>query len=57
MMNEDEIKKILTTIISENNISNIREMGKVMSLSSVHFAGRADNSLVSQVLKTLLSIT
>jgi uncharacterized protein YqeY len=55
MMSEDEIKTALTSIIAESGASSAAEMGKVMGLANKAFAGKADNKIVSQLVKELLS--
>ncbi len=55
MMSEDEIKTALTAIIAESGASSAAEMGKVMGLANKSFAGKADNKIVSQLVKELLS--
>lgn len=55
MMSEDEIRTALTTIIAESGASSPAEMGKVMGLANKAFAGKADNKIVSQLVKELLS--
>lgn len=52
-LNEDEIKSIVETIISENNISSMKEMGKIMSALK-QFPG-IDNALASKLIKERLS--
>jgi uncharacterized protein YqeY len=53
-MNEDEIRNELKKIIEQNGAKGQGDMGKLMGISSRHFAGKADNKLVSQLLKQLL---
>ena len=53
-LNEDEIRDELKTIIERNNANGPGDMGRIMGLASKHFAGKADNKLVSQLLKQLL---
>ena len=55
MMSEDEIKTALTSIIAESGASSAAVMGKVMGLANKAFAGKADNKIVSQLVKELLS--
>ena len=55
MMSEDEIKTALTKIIAESGASSPAEMGKVMGLANKAFAGKADNKIVSSLVKELLS--
>ncbi|MCB0410507.1 MAG: GatB/YqeY domain-containing protein [Flavobacteriales bacterium] len=54
-MNEEEIKAALQSIISEVGASGPSDMGKVMGAATKKLAGKADNKLVSQLVKTLLS--
>lgn len=54
-MSEEEITAALKQLIADNNISGIKEMGKLMGLASKQFAGKADNKLVSGIVKQLLS--
>lgn len=53
-LSEDEIKTELQKIISSVGASGPGDMGKVMGAASKHFAGKADNKIVSQLLKQLL---
>jgi uncharacterized protein YqeY len=55
MMSEDEIKTALTSIIADSGASSAAEMGKVMGLANKAFAGKADNKIVSQLVKELLN--
>ncbi len=54
-MDEGEIRSELKRIISEVGASSPQEMGKVMGAASKFFAGKADNKIVSQLVKELLS--
>jgi len=53
-MGEDEIKVELTRIIASVGASGPGDMGKVMGAASKAFAGKADNKLVSALVKQLL---
>ena len=53
-MNEDEIKAELKKIIEQTGAKSPAEMGKVMGAASKFFAGKADNKVVSQLVKQLL---
>jgi len=55
MMSEDEIKAQLATIISSVGATSAADMGKVMGAASKHFAGKADNRIVSSLVKQMLS--
>lgn len=54
-MSEDEIKNTLQNIIAQTGASSMKDMGKVMGMATKTFAGKADNSLVSTIVKALLS--
>lgn len=53
-MSEEEIRTELQKIISETGASSMKDMGKVMGAAQKAFAGRADNKLVSAIVKELL---
>ena len=53
-MGEDEIRIELKEIIEKNNAKGPGDMGRLMGIASKHFAGKADNKLVSQLLKQIL---
>ncbi len=53
-MGEEEIKAELKKIIEQMGAKTPAEMGKVMGAASKHFAGKADNKIVSQLVKQLL---
>ncbi|HNW68153.1 MAG TPA: GatB/YqeY domain-containing protein, partial [Bacteroidales bacterium] len=54
-LTEEEITVSIQQMIKEQNISGIKEMGKLMGIASKTFAGKADNKLVSDIVKRLLS--
>lgn len=54
-LTEEEITVSIQQMIKEQNISGIKEMGKLMGIASKSFAGKADNKLVSDIVKRLLS--
>ena len=53
-LNEDQIKTELEKIIATVGATNSSDMGKVMGAASKVFAGRADNKIVSSIVKQLL---
>lgn len=53
-MSEEEIRTELQKIRSETGASSVKDMGKVMGAAQKAFAGRADNKLVSTIVKELL---
>jgi uncharacterized protein YqeY len=53
-MGEEEIKAELKKIIEQVGAKSSADMGKVMGAASKFFAGKADNKIVSQLVKQLL---
>ena len=54
-MSEDDLKAILTEIVTAQNASSMKDMGKVMGLASKQLAGRADGKMIAQIVKELLT--
>ena len=54
-MSEAEIRVHLQKIISETGAASPADMGKVMGAATKVFAGKADNKIVSQLVKELLT--
>ncbi len=55
MLNEDDIKNIVSTIISENNISGVQIWAKVMMEIKKHpNSTMIDNKIASNIVKELL---
>ncbi|MDR1793508.1 MAG: GatB/YqeY domain-containing protein [Bacteroidales bacterium] len=54
-MSEVDIENTLKQLMTDNGIDNIKDMGKLMGLATKTFAGKADNKIVSQIVKRLLS--
>jgi len=54
-MSEGEIAEHVKEIISTSGASGMKDMGKVMGAASKALAGKADGSLISQVVKKLLA--
>ncbi len=55
LMSESEIRVAVAEFISKTGASSPAEMGKVMGMASKELAGKADNKLVSNIVKELLS--
>ncbi len=53
-ISEDEVKAIVEKIIADTGASSMKDMGKVMGMASKQLAGKADNKIVSQIVRTLL---
>jgi uncharacterized protein len=54
-MSEEEVKAEVAKIITQVGASSPADMGKVMGAASKALAGKADNKIVSQFVKELLS--
>ena len=54
MMSEEEVLAGVKTIIQNVGATSAAEMGKVMGAATKHFAGKADNKMVSMMVKQLL---
>jgi uncharacterized protein YqeY len=54
-LSEDDIAEILKTLIADNGISGMKDMGKLMGLASKAMAGKADNKLISEMVKKILA--
>jgi uncharacterized protein YqeY len=54
-MGEAEIKAELEKIIAQVGATSAADLGKVMGAASKAFAGKADNKIVSQLVKELLT--
>jgi uncharacterized protein len=54
-LSEEEITSRVREIIAQTGASSIKEMGKVMGAASQALAGQADNKIVSEIVKRLLS--
>jgi uncharacterized protein YqeY len=53
-LSESELREAIAKIISETGATSAKEMGKVMGAASKQLAGKADNKMVSQIVKELL---
>ena len=54
-MSEDAIKELILKTVEETGAVSMKDMGKVMGAVSAKTKGRADNKLVSQLVKEILS--
>ncbi len=55
MMSEDEVREVIKKIIADTGATTQKEMGKVMGAASKQLAGKADNKLVADIVKSLLA--
>ena len=54
MMSADEVKAAIEKIIAEVGATSPKEMGRVMGAASKQLAGKADNKMVADTVKSLL---
>ncbi|UTW64331.1 GatB/YqeY domain-containing protein [bacterium SCSIO 12741] len=54
-LSEEEVEEGLKSIIAETGASSMKDMGKVMGMATKKFSGKADNKLVSQLVRKMLS--
>lgn len=52
---EDEIKSVITEIITSSGASDIKDIGKVMGPAMAKLKGKADGKLVQHIARSLLS--
>ncbi|HBB64643.1 MAG: hypothetical protein UR34_C0001G0053 [candidate division WS6 bacterium GW2011_GWC1_33_20] len=54
-MSEEDIKKIVSRVVKENNVSDVREMGRVMGIVMKELNGQADGNVVRNIVQNTLS--
>ncbi len=55
MINQEDIEKYLTGIISSLGAKDVKDLGKIMNIALKEFAGKADGKTISEIAKKLLS--
>ena len=55
MMSEDEVREIVKQAIASTGATSQKEMGKVMGVVSKQLAGKADNKVIADTVKSLLT--
>ena len=53
-MSQEEIETVVKRIVEETGASSMKDMGKVMGMASKELAGKADNRLISKMVRGLL---
>ena len=53
-LSEEEVAEIVDDIITQTGASSMKDMGKVMGMTTQKLAGKADNKLVSNLVKAKL---
>ncbi len=54
-MSEEEVKAVVEKVIADTGASSMKDMGRVMGMVAKQLAGKADNKMVSVLVKQLLS--
>ena len=53
-MSDENVANIVASIIEKTGASSMKDMGKVMGMAAKELAGKADNSLVSKIVREKL---
>ncbi len=53
-MSEEDIRKVVEEVIRELGAQSMKDMGRVMGTTSKKLAGKADNKIISVIVKQLL---
>lgn len=53
-LSKEEMEKVVAEVISQTGASGMKDMGKVMGMASKKMAGKADNKIVAEIVKTML---
>ncbi|MBP5412971.1 MAG: GatB/YqeY domain-containing protein [Bacteroidales bacterium] len=53
-LSAEAIKTQLQSLIAQNGITGIKDMGKLMGIAGKFFAGKADNKTIAEIVKSLL---
>lgn len=54
-MSESEIIEAIKKIITDSGANHVSHLGKVMGIASKQLAGKADNKIIAEMVKQLLS--
>ena len=54
-LSEDEVKEVVKSIIVEIGADGMKDMGKVMGISTKKLMGKADGKMISTIVKEFLS--
>lgn len=54
-LSEEEIRSVVEKIIQETGASGMKDMGKVMGISSQKLAGKADGKTIASIVKAILT--
>ena len=54
-LSEDEVKEVVKSIIEEIEADGMKDMGKVMGISTKKLMGKANGKMISTIVKEILS--
>ena len=54
-LSEDEVKELIKSIINETGAEGMKDMGKVMGMSTKKLMGKADGKMISTIVREFLS--
>jgi uncharacterized protein YqeY len=54
-MSEADVTEVIKKIIAQTGAASVKDMGKVMGAASKELAGKADNKMISVIVKNLLA--
>ena len=54
-LSEDEVKEVVKSVIEEIGADGMKDMGKVMGISTKKLMGKADGKMISTIVKEILS--
>jgi len=53
-LSDDELKEVVTQIITKVGASSMKDMGKVMGMASKELSGKADGKRINECVKSIL---
>jgi hypothetical protein len=53
-LTDEEVIAIVKKVVAETGATSIKDMGKVMGIASKIVAGKADNKMISEIIKKIL---
>ena len=54
-LSQDEVKEVVKSIIDETGAEGMKDMGKVMGMSTKKLMGKADGKMISTIVREFLS--
>ena len=54
-LSDDDVIAIVKKVIADTGATSIKDLGKVMGTASKEIAGKADNKMIAEIIKKLLS--